>query len=225
MKLKKSLAVAAAVAGLVTLAVAPQASAKQATADGFVPVDSVLGLNTIPAGKAKRSAAAADEPTPVIILNEWSQRCLDASGKTNGSAIQLYDCDAAPSEVVYLSENPEGYIRIQNAATGRYVDASKSVPGGGANGTKVQLWDFVSGGTNQWWLPVKNAEGHWRLQNVWSGRYLDASLHNPGGGVNGTKVQLWDFTAGGSNQWWPAYLVETPPAAAAKAPRPSGNDW
>jgi hypothetical protein len=220
MMLKKSLAVAAAVAGLVTLAVAPQASAKTATSDGFAPVNSVLGLTTLPA--AKRSAAAADAPTPVVIFNEWSQRCLDATGKTNGSAYQVWDCDSAPSEVAYLSENPEGYIRIQNAATGRYVEASKSVPGGGVNGTKVQLWDYVAGGKNQWWLPVQNAEGHWRLKNALSGRYLDASKSTPGGGVNGTKVQLWDLVSGGSNQWWPAYLANS---AVAKQGVGAPRNW
>ena len=223
MMLKKSLAVAAAVAGLVTLAVAPQASAKAATGDGFVPTDSVLGLNTRPVANAKRSAAA-DAAAPVVIFNEWSQRCLDATGKANGSGIQVWDCDAAPSEVVNLSVNAEGYIRIQNAATGRYVEASKSVPGGGVNGTKVQLWDFVAGGKNQWWLPVQNAEGHWRLKNVWSGRYLDASKSKPGGGVNGTKVQLWSLVSGASNQWWPAYSVESATAKqGVSAPR--NWDW
>ncbi len=206
MNIKKGLGVVAAVAALLTIAVAPQAgAATKTTPDGFGPVKSVPGLKLVPMKPAagKRAAGAAADDV-FQVQNEWSGRCLDAKSAEfdkNGATIQLWDCDGNYTEGFSITANAEGYLRFQNATNGRYLEASKHT-GAGANGTKIQLWDFVAGGSNQWWLPVQNAEGHWRLRNVWSGRYLDASLHTPGKGVNGTKVQLWDFQAGASNQWW-----------------------
>ena len=67
------------------------------------------------------------------------------------------------------------------------------------NGTKIQLWDFMAGGKNQWWTLAEIPGGYLRLQTPASPRYLTAE-GSVGG--NGTRLQLWDFIAGGKSQWW-----------------------
>jgi hypothetical protein len=67
------------------------------------------------------------------------------------------------------------------------------------NGTKVRLWDFISGNKNQWW-PVIAYSTYSRIANSHSERYLDADMKTIGG--NGTKVRLWNFISQNRNQWW-----------------------
>jgi hypothetical protein len=37
---------------------------------------------------------------------------------------------------------------MRTPASSRYLTAEGSV---GGNGTRIQLWDFIAGGRNQWW--------------------------------------------------------------------------
>jgi hypothetical protein len=199
----------AAAAGVLALVTAPAGAAPQQEGPGK-PVTSIPGLKLIPAKKTAKSPriAGAQDETAYFVQNAWSGRCLDADPATigtNGTVIRLWDCsfdNPAANQLFFVTLNPQGFYRFQSVADGRYLDASAHTPGGFANGTKIQLWDFVAGGQNQWWSVTQNPQGFLRFQTPVSNRYLDASLHTPGGGVNGTKVQLWDFVPGGQNQWW-----------------------
>ncbi|UOZ11147.1 RICIN domain-containing protein [Amycolatopsis sp. WQ 127309] len=89
-----------------------------------------------------------------MLRSGWNDRCLepDQNGLfTDGDKAQLWDCGGIALEAFSITKNPEGFYRFQNAYSGRYLEASKTAPGGGVNGTKAQLWDFVAGATNQWW--------------------------------------------------------------------------
>ncbi len=138
-----------------------------------------------------------------MLRSGWTDRCLepDQNGLfTDGDQAQLWDCGGIALEAFSITKNPEGFYRFQNAVNGKYLEESRS--GTAANGTQADLWSFVAGGKHQWWTATVNPEGFLRLRNAYSGRYLEASKTAPGGGVNGTKVQLWDFVAGGIDQWW-----------------------
>ncbi|MCR6490102.1 RICIN domain-containing protein [Amycolatopsis sp. OK19-0408] len=193
MNIAKRLAAAVAVAaGLLTLVVAPQASAAEQPIPGITlqPYD----------------GPAADPDHPAWVLRSgWTGRCLEPDLDRlfqNGGAVHLSTCGNTAAQAWYVTKNPEGYYRFQNTVDGKYIEASKSIPGGGVNGTQVQLWGFLAGAQNQWWKASVNPEGFLRLQNAQFGRYLQASKTVPGGGVDGTKVEIWDYTAGATNQFW-----------------------
>lgn len=187
---KRLTAVAAVAAGLLAFVAMPQASAADSPIPGIQ-----LQLYTGP---------AADPDHPAYqIRSGWTDRCLEpelAKLFVNGAATHLDDCAGAAAQAFYVTKNPEGFYRFQNIVDKHYLEASLDTIG--ANGTKVQLWEFVAGGRNQWWQASVNEQGFLRLKNTASGRYLEASKSVPGGGANNTKVQLWDFVAGGTNQWW-----------------------
>jgi hypothetical protein len=188
MTIRKRLAAAVAIAAsLLTLAVAPQASA----ADSPIP-----GIRLTP-----YTGPAADPAHPAYhLVSGWTGGCLgprDDIGR-NGAPMWVGTCGNTAVEAFYVTRNPEGYYRFQNIVTQRYLEAATTTAG--ANGTAVQLWDFVAGGQNQWWTATVNPEGYLRLKNAKYGRYLEASRTVTG--PYGNKAQLWDYVAGGTNQWW-----------------------
>ena len=95
---------------------------------------------------------------------------------------------------------------IHNVKSGRCLDAMDSDPGGSnpnslPNGTPIQLWDCWGGPIQQW---IYRADGS--IQNVKSGRCLDATDSDPGGNnpnslPNGTPIQLWDCWGGPMQRW------------------------
>jgi len=99
--------------------------------------------------------------------------------------------------------------RIVNRSSSRCLDAAE--PDIDANGTRVQLWDcqYVGVKDNQQWVQVYvgtngSGEGIYMLQNLRSGRCLDAAMDMIGS--DGTPMQLWDCS-GGSNQYWVKHFV------------------
>ena len=105
-------------------------------------------------------------------------KCVDVNGAdngVNGTAIQLWDCQAADVDQ-HWSWNGTALSTL-----GRCLDVTAA---GTANGTKIQLYDCNGTGAQQW---TAQADGSHR--NPSSGRCLDA----PGGATaNGTRLQIWD---------------------------------
>jgi len=88
----------------------------------------------------------------------------------------------------------------------RALDADTDTLGG--NGTRVQLWDDAgSDAANQTWVYTStDTVGLYKINNLASGRSLDADSDTIGG--NGTTVQLWDdLGTGQANQLW--WLIDT----------------
>lgn len=204
-KMKRLAGIIAAAAGVLTLATAPAATAApQPTGDGFKTV-TINGIKLIPVkapGTAGARAQAAEDPLYLVPSALDPNKCWDAdlnSINRNGTKVQLWDCnDQANHQIFRFSVNPEGAIRFQNYASGRYLDADLNSIN--ANGTTVQLWDFVAGAKNQWWGGTSIPEGYTRFPNAQSGRQLTAA--NGASTANGTRLILWDFVAGARNQWW-----------------------
>ncbi|MFD5247460.1 RICIN domain-containing protein [Amycolatopsis sp. NPDC058340] len=205
-KMKRLAGIIAAAAGVLTLVTAPAATAApKPTGEGFNTV-SVHGIKLIPVkrtstGARTQAAGVADADMYLIPSGLNPNKCWDADLNTinrNGTKMQLWDCNLnADHQAFYITDNPEGYSRFQNVASGRYLDADlNSIT---KNGTIVQLWDFIAGAKNQWWAGTVNPEGYVRFQSPASGRYLTAEGNSS---TNGTRLQLWSFIAGGRSQWW-----------------------
>lgn len=202
LRLLASISLAAAVLPLFT---APTATAAE-------PASALGTLKLRPVHVAKSSpspgiSAQADEVAYLLSSEADETRCLDADLNTlgrNGTKVQLWDCitfadgTVPANQAWFITEIPEGYYRFQSAASRRYLDADLNTIN--RNGTKIQLWDYMPGGQNQWFDVTVIPEGFLRIQNVYSNRYLDADLNTLK--RNGTVVQLWDFVGGATNQWW-----------------------
>ncbi|MCY1143465.1 RICIN domain-containing protein [Actinoplanes sp. Pm04-4] len=80
-----------------------------------------------------------------------------------------------------------------NRNDNRCLDADNSRPA--HNGTTVQMWQCIAGGSNQSWTFYKDGT----IRSSWDGRCLDLDI--AAGTGNGTKVQLWKCN-GGLNQKW-----------------------
>lgn len=113
-------------------------------------------------------------------------KCVDVAGAatTNGTAIQLWDCNASGAQS--WTRAADGTLK----ALGKCMDVTSA---GTANGTQIQLWDCNGSGAQQW----SYTSGH-DLVNPASGRCLDATGPSS---ANGTRLQIWDCT-GGANQKW-----------------------
>lgn len=119
------------------------------------------------------------------IVGSQSGRCVDAPATTNGTQVQLADCQSADRQRwTYTADK-----RLQVFGN-KCLDANGQ---GTTNGTQVIIWD-CHGGANQQW----NVNSNGTISGVQSGRCLDA---NAGGTANGTKLILWDCH-GGTNQQW-----------------------
>jgi non-reducing end alpha-L-arabinofuranosidase len=129
-------------------------------------------------------APVASQPGRQIVGSQ-SGRCVDAPAATNGTQVQLADCQSADRQRwTYTADK-----RLQVFGN-KCLDANGQ---GTANGTQVIIWD-CHGGANQQW----NVNSNGTISGVQSGRCLDA---NAGGTANGTKLILWDCH-GGTNQQW-----------------------
>ncbi|MFJ8041342.1 ricin-type beta-trefoil lectin domain protein [Kitasatospora sp. NPDC096147] len=111
-------------------------------------------------------------------------KCLDvaAAGTANGTAVQLYDCNA--TEAQRWTVGTDGTVR----ALGKCLDVNGA---SSADGTKVQLWD-CNGSDAQRWTPT--ADGTLRAL----GKCLDVTGN---ASVNGTPTQLWTCFAGANQRW------------------------
>ncbi|MBB4944793.1 hypothetical protein F4556_000328 [Kitasatospora gansuensis] len=113
-------------------------------------------------------------------------KCLDDAnaGTTNGSPIEIYDCNGTPAQ--QFSVNANGTLGILNGC----VDA---IDAGTSNGTLLQYLN-CNGSPAQQWLP--RADGS--VINPQSGKCLDA----PGGNTaNGTRPQLYDCNGTYAQRW------------------------
>ncbi|GAB3970441.1 hypothetical protein GCM10029978_043720 [Actinoallomurus acanthiterrae] len=86
-----------------------------------------------------------------------------------------------------------GTYKLVNRNSGKVMDVANASTADG--GTIIQ-WPW-SGGTNQQWKLVPNADGSYRLVNVRSGKVLES----PGGSAQGANLDQWT-DSGGDNQWW-----------------------
>ena len=113
-------------------------------------------------------------------------KCVDvaAAGTTNGTAVQLYDCNGSTAQ--QWTVGADGTVR----ALGKCLDVTGQ---GTANGSLIQLWDCNGSDAQQW---TAQTSGH--LRNPQSGRDLDV----PGGSTaNGTRLQIWETNTNAWQTW------------------------
>ncbi|GIF04220.1 chitosanase [Actinoplanes siamensis] len=129
-------------------------------------------------------------------------KCIDIAGatSTNGTAIQLYDCNGSAAQQ-WTVGNPDQSIR----ALGRCLDVTAAAT---TNGAKIQLYDCNATGAQKWTF------SNGTLINSGSGRCLDVTDRST---ANGARLQIWTC-AGGANQTWTLPGGSTPTSAPTTAP-------
>ena len=65
------------------------------------------------------------------------------------------------------------------------------------NGAAIRLWDYAGHPWQQWQF-VDAGEGRWRIQNRFTGKFIDLAL---GGVVEGTWLHQWSRSSGLSQCW------------------------
>jgi chitosanase len=124
-------------------------------------------------------------------------RCIDVAGAatTNGTAIQLYDCNSSAAQQ-WTVGNADGTLR----ALGRCLDVTAAST---ASGAKIQLYDCNATGAQKWTFT------NGTLVNTGSGKCLDATGNSS---ANGTRLQIWTCAAT-ANQTWTLPGTSTPPTS------------
>jgi ABC-type sugar transport system substrate-binding protein len=137
-------------------------------------------------------------------------RCLDADTATinqNGTKVQLWDCWGGDNQKWQVLPGNGVVHMIKNVQSGRCLDADTATMN--QNGGKVQLWDCWGGDNQQWGWDTAALPGNPQPGAVFNQGgtiagsrcrpVLDADLGTLA--QNGTKIQLWECTAG-FNQYW-----------------------
>ncbi|WP_063785990.1 alpha-L-fucosidase [Streptomyces sp. MMG1533] len=86
-----------------------------------------------------------------------------------------------------------GTYRLVNRKSGKAMDVSDASP---ADGAFIIQWPWT-GGTNQQWKLLPNADGSYRLVNARSGK----ALESPDNSLKGAPLDQ-STDGGGDNQWW-----------------------
>ncbi|ALO91579.1 1,4-beta-xylanase [Streptomyces hygroscopicus subsp. limoneus] len=143
-------------------------------------------------------AASSQPPADGISETAWytlgntgNGTCVDAraAGTANGTVIQQYTCNSTTAQQFQFRSTDSGYTRI--AARGNPQQVVDVVDRSTADNAPLQLWSY-GGGTNQQWLPVKEATGRYHFTARHSGKCLTAS------GSAADSVQLTQRTCDGS---------------------------
>jgi hypothetical protein len=145
--------------------------------------EAAVQANIVAAGYAPPGGG---NPQPgVQIVGAQSGRCAEAPNSSNGTQVQLGDCQTADRQRwTYTSDK-----RLQVYGN-KCLDANGQ---GTSNGTQVIVWDCHGGANQQWNV---NADG--TITGVQSSLCVDA---NGAGTAAGTKIILWSCN-GGANQKW-----------------------
>jgi hypothetical protein len=143
-------------------------------------------------------ASGIDSTKWYTVINQNSSLCLDASGggTANGTVVQQWTCGNQQfNQEWQFVVTDSGYFRLLNRNAAAQSEVLDVVGGQGStgDGVKVDLWAWVSGATNQQWLPVAVGNGYFKLVARNSGKCLDV----PGASTS-TGVQLQQYTCNGS---------------------------
>lgn len=137
-------------------------------------------------------ATATPPTTWYSLVNKNSGKCVDAraAGTTNGTAIQQYTCNASNAQQYQLAPTSGDYVRINNR--GNSAQALDVTNVSTADNAPIQTWSY-SGGANQQWQPVAEADGAYHFVNRNSGKCLDVPAAS-----TADSVQLVQYTCNGS---------------------------
>lgn len=121
-----------------------------------------------------------------------STYCLDVRdwSKSDGASIQVWSDTDGQNQVFKLTRLESGFYRIENAWSGKSIDADSGriVPGG-----RIQQWQTMDNNKNQEWYIAEQSGGAYLLQNVATGLALDLKW---GQAVNGQEIDA--YTANGT---------------------------
>ncbi|MYX97837.1 1,4-beta-xylanase [Streptomyces sp. SID486] len=117
------------------------------------------------------------------LRNKGNGACVDAraAGTADGTVVQQYACNSTTAQQFQFRATDGGYLRIANRGGPQpVVDVTDRST---ADDAPLQLWSWA-GGTNQQWLPVREADGQYRFSARHSGKCLTA----PGAATDSARL-------------------------------------
>ncbi|MFC1443416.1 RICIN domain-containing protein [Streptacidiphilus sp. N1-10] len=170
------------------------------------------GLTVALVPSASAASATVSSGTTYTVTNVNSGKCVDAAAAAtaNGTAVQQYTCNGTTAQQWVFTATSGGYYQVGSANSAAQVWDVTNVST--ADSALVQLWAY-GGGNNQQWLPVAEASGSYHFVNRNSGKCLDTPSASTADSVqlqqytcNGTAAQSFNLstTAGGGTTTPPA---------------------
>ena len=128
-----------------------------------------------------------------------------------GAQLRLGKYEHKPEQEWLFDRVGENSYRIHCRANGKVIDLAMA---GTANGTWLQLWDDVLGGSQMWTLVPVN-DGTVRIISQWaSGRCVDTVGI---GTAAGAILQIWQESPGADQLWTIRPVKDRKPAAPEAA--------
>ncbi len=154
-----------------------------------------------------KKPSVAQSTNDKFIVNSLSGKCIDvagAPGRSNGAALQLWDCEISGTNPDNGSTTDQKWVLtssgfIRNTLSGKCIDVAGAP--GRSNGAALQLWDCERSGrnadngstTDQKWVLTSGGF----IRNTLSGKCIDVA--GAPGRSNGAALQLWDCERSGRN--------------------------
>ena len=131
--------------------------------------------------------------------------------RAGGAQLRLGKYEHKPEQEWLFDRVGENSYRIHCRANGKVIDLAMA---GTANGTWLQLWDDVLGGSQMWTLVPVN-DGTVRIISQWaSGRCVDTVGI---GTAAGAILQIWQESPGADQLWTIRPVKDRKPAAPEAA--------
>jgi len=172
------------------------------------PIFGLIGFSVFTSSLLVKQPGKAQVTGGNFIINSNFGKCIDVSGgpgQSNGSAIQLWDCEWSGTNYDNNSRTDQKWVLtsdgfIRNTLSGKCIDVAGAP--GRSNGSRLQLWDCETSGrnrdngsaTDQRWTVTNNGF----IRNTLSGKCIDVS--GAPGQSNGSPLQLWDCELSGRNR-------------------------
>lgn len=122
---------------------------------------------------------------------------IGGASTSNGAATQVYSDNWTPAQRWYITSLNNGYYKLMNVASGKYLDVAGANVG---NSARVQQYAW-NGSKAQQWAIVSTSSGYQLYSALSSAYVLDLAGANTTNGTavqlyqsNGTKAQYWSLT-------------------------------
>ncbi|MDX3850155.1 ThuA domain-containing protein [Streptomyces sp. AK02-01A] len=151
------------------------------TQNRFV-IDSLKWLGTGEGG-GETPSGPISETAWYSLVNSGNSLCVDAraAATANGTAIQQYTCNGTTAQQFQFRSTDGGFSRIGIRGNSQQVIDVTNVST--ADNAPLQLWTY-SGGSNQQWQAVAEANGRYHFTARHTGKCLSA----PNGGASGSQL-------------------------------------
>lgn len=136
---------------------------------------------------------AAKKAKECMLINRRTKKALQATGLDNGCVVEQAEPNGSAAQL-WLIEKNDDTVKIINKHCGKVLDVMAE---GTGNGTWLQTWEDVGGGSQAWRLDNVTST-YKKLVNVRADKVADIVDMSS---EDGAPAQIWEDVDGVGQQW------------------------